>query len=142
MHSIFRPLAMASALSLAACGSGADSDELTGLYDGIADSETITLVGTEPFWSMEVSSESLTYSTPENPDGQQTAITRFAGNGGLGVAGTLDGEPLQVAVTPGDCSDGMSDRIYPFTATASVGESTLFGCGYTDAQPFSGDQAP
>ncbi|MEP5938121.1 MAG: hypothetical protein ABJ239_07335 [Erythrobacter sp.] len=128
-------------LCLASCGGPAD-DELTGLYDGISPDETIYLTGTEPFWNMEIAADSLTYSTPDTPTGRRIDITRFAGNGGLGVAGTLDDEALQIAVTPGECSDAMSDRTYPFTATVSIGEGTLFGCGYTNSTPYTGEETP
>ena len=40
------------------------------------------------------------------------------------------------------CSDTMSDRIYPYTATLSLGETMLLGCGYTSDEPFSGDPSP
>lgn len=134
-------MAAFAALCLASCSDSAD-DGLTGLYDGIADEETIYLTGTEPFWNMEIATESLTYSTPESPAGRRIAISRFAGNGGLGVAGTLDDASLQIAVTPGECSDGMSDRSYPFTATVSLGDTTLFGCGHTSSIPYTGEEAP
>ncbi|QUL37898.1 COG3650 family protein [Erythrobacter sp. JK5] len=111
-------------------------------YAGIDASETLTLLGTEPFWDFEISGETATYTTPENLDGTTIAVSRFAGNNGLGFSGEIDGDALQIAVTPGDCSDGMSDRTYPFTATVSLGDRTLFGCGYTDSQSFGGEEAP
>lgn len=137
-------------LLLAGCnpggGSGAadDSDisEDGETYDGIGEEEEITLVGNEPFWNIKIDGETAIYSTPENIDGTQFTVTRFAGNNGLGFSGNLDGETVQIAVTPGNCSDTMSDRDYPFTATVEVGSTSLNGCGYTDAQPFTGDEAP
>ena len=111
-------------------------------FDGIADDDVINLVGTEPFWSMEIKQGLLLYTTPDNPDGKVATVTRFAGNNGLGISGELGSEALQIAVTPGECSDGMSDRTYPFTATVSLAEQQLNGCGYTSSTPFSGDPAP
>lgn len=130
-----------AALCLASCGAGND-EPMQNSFDAIGPNETIYLGGTEPFWSMEVSAGSLTYITPEDPTGQQTAVTRFAGNGGLGVNGTLGGEPLNIAVTPGDCSDGMSDRTYPFTATVELGDEALTGCGHTNSTPYTGEETP
>jgi uncharacterized membrane protein len=49
---------------------------------------------------------------------------------------------LTATLTPGDCSDGMSDRRFPFVATIALGGETLQGCGYTDRQKFTGDKAP
>jgi uncharacterized membrane protein len=115
-------------------------------FAGIAADETITALGTEPFWKLEISPEGgryqAVYATPENIDGSAFTATRFAGNNGLGYSGELDGRAVNLALTPGECSDGMSDRVYPFTATLAVGEETLFGCAYTDAAPFTGDPAP
>jgi len=54
----------------------------------------------------------------------------------------LDGKPLTATLTPGECSDGMSDRRFPFVATIALGGETFAGCGYTTSQPFTGDEAP
>ncbi|XUU60894.1 COG3650 family protein [Erythrobacter sp. HA6-11] len=128
--------------SLAACGSDQERPGEVESYDGIADDEVITLVGTEPFWSMEIKQGTLLYTTPENLEGEVATVSRFEGNNGLGMAGELLEQPLAIAITPGECSDAMSDRTYPFTATVTVGGEQLNGCGYTDQQPFTGDEAP
>ena len=111
-------------------------------FTGIAPDETIRFTGTEPFWGGEVTGNRLTYSTPENIDGTQITVERFTGQGGLGFAGTLDGAAFDMTVTPGDCSDQMSDRTYPFTVTLQIGDEQRSGCAYTDAQPFEGPTAP
>lgn len=115
-------------------------------FDAVAPDATINLVGNEPFWSIEIKSESgdilATYATPDTPDGIAIPVERFAGNNGLGFSGKLEGEALQIAVTPGECSDGMSDRTYPYTATIGIGDQTLMGCGYTDSEPFEGEEQP
>lgn len=121
---------------------GVSTDPDTAPYSGITAEEMVTLVGTEPFWGAEITDGTLKWTTPENIEGQTIEITRFAGNNGLGFSGTLDGKVMQLAVTPGDCSDGMSDRTYPFTATVIIGERQFFGCGYTDSRPFSGEETP
>jgi uncharacterized membrane protein len=131
-----------SAVTLPGCTSDPADGMDQQVYDRIGEDEGISLLGTEPFWSMEIRGSSLVYSTPENPDGDRIAVTRFAGNGGIGITGIIADAPLQVAVTPGECSDAMSDRIYPFTATVSLGEETLLGCGYTPSMPFSGEPTP
>ena len=111
-------------------------------YDGIAEIEQITLLGNEPFWNIKIAGETATFSSPDDLDGTEFAVTRFAGNNGLGFSGELQGQAMQIAVTPGSCSDGMSDRDYPFAATIAWGDRSLKGCAYTDHQPFSGDEAP
>lgn len=131
---------IAGVILVTACQPGEAPEEETAAYDGISPSETVTVVGNEPFWNGEITGDRMTWSTPENIDGETIGVSRFAGNNGLGFSGTLEGQPLQIAVTPGECSDGMSDRTFPFTVTVSLGDEQLSGCGYTDAQPYTGGE--
>jgi uncharacterized membrane protein len=114
----------------------------TEAYDGIAADETVRFTGTEPFWGGQVGNGSLTYNTPDNPDGATIAVERFAGRGGLSFTGTLEGAELEMMVTPLECSDGMSDRTYPFTVTLKIGDDLRNGCGWTERQRFTGPEAP
>ncbi|MFN3864921.1 MAG: COG3650 family protein [Erythrobacter sp.] len=109
-------------------------------FDGVAPDETITLVGTEPFWNVRIAGGEASYSNPDHPEGMRFAVSRFAGNGGLGFSGTLFDAPFIATLTPGQCSDGMSDQRYPFVATIALDGETLQGCGYTDSQPFTGGE--
>lgn len=124
--------------ALAACSQDERPGEVES-FDAIADDAVITLLGTEPFWNMEIKQGVLLYTTPEDMDGESTTVSRFEGNNGLGMAGELNGEPLAIAITPGECSDAMSDRTYPYYATVTIGSEQLNGCGYTSDQPFEGD---
>lgn len=136
-------IAALASMGLYACfGGGEDQPGDVPAFEGIGESEVITALGTEPFWSGVVEGERLTWSTPDNIEGTAIDITRFSGNGGLGVSGELEGAALQMAITPGECSDGMSDRTYPYTVTVTIGEAQLNGCGYTDQQGFSGEETP
>lgn len=115
-------------------------------FDGVAETASISALGTEPFWAIEIEpadgGHEAVFTTPEALEGEPFAVTRFAGNNGLGFSGELDGEPFQLALTPGECSDGMSDRTYPYTATVLRGETTLYGCAHTSDEPVTGPQAP
>lgn len=133
---------IAAAALLAGCAQGDSISNNTEPYDGIAEGETLYLSGTEPFWSIEVSGDAARYAAPEDLDGTDFAVSRFAGNNGLGYSGELKGRAIQIAVTPGECSDGMSETSYPLTATISWGDDTLLGCAYTDSQPAIGEEAP
>ncbi|MCU0948505.1 MAG: hypothetical protein MUF47_09670 [Porphyrobacter sp.] len=136
---------LAAAGLLAACSAPKEdgiTTEQAAPFDGIAPDEIITLVGTEPFWGITIKQDAATYTAPDNPDGSMFEVSRFAGNNGLSLTGKLAGSGVTIMVTPGTCSDGMSDRTYPFTATVKLGESNLAGCGYTDRQEFTGDAAP
>lgn len=137
------PLAALLAAAIACTPARTDGIDPEGkAFDAVAPEETVTLVGTEPFWNLTVTGGEGVWTTPDNQPGTRLALTRFAGNGGLGFNGALDGQPLTATLTPGQCSDGMSDRSFPFVATIALGGETLRGCGYTTGQPFTGDAAP
>ena len=116
-------------------------------FDAVADDAVISVGGTEPFWALVVTPADdgyeARYSSPELPEGETFPVSRFAGNNGLGFSGEWAGAPVVLALTPGECSDQMSDRTYPYTATLQLDEVTLFGCGHTDQEPFTeGETVP
>ena len=136
MFAIYR-IAPVMAVFLASCGQGAGNnipgdagDERA--YAGIAEDAIINITGTEPFWNGRVEGDRLLYRTPDNMDGMRVPVSRFAGRGGLAFNGTLDGRELDLAITPGSCSDGMSDRIYPFVATLQIGGERREGCAWRE----------
>ncbi|MFM7378691.1 MAG: COG3650 family protein [Erythrobacter sp.] len=138
-------LLMLAAITLAAACTPARTDGIDPKgkpFDKVAPQEAVTMLGTEPFWNLAVTGEEGVWTTPDNQDGTRFTLKRFAGNGGLGFTGDLDGKPFTATLTPGQCSDGMSDRSFPFVATIALGGETFAGCGYTDSQPFTGDEAP
>ena len=133
-------LLLFTTLALVACGPSNTMDRGGAAYNGIAPDAVITLSGTEPFWSVRIEQQpdgthKARLSSYENPDGVLFVVTRFAGNNGLGYSGELDGKAVQIAVRPGECSDGLSGRLYPFAAMAALGQKTLLGCAYTDEAP-------
>jgi uncharacterized membrane protein len=101
----------------------------------IAAGETVRFLGTEPFWGGKVGPDGLTYTTPENEKGETVAVSRFAGRGGVSFSGTMRDGATTLVVTPGACSDGMSDSRYPFIVTMQIGTQIRSGCGWTDRQP-------
>lgn len=140
-----RPLALPFALALAACHGGHRADVPGDSQDhrpfhAIGPAETVQFAGTEPFWGGKVEGGKLTWTTPENPRGTVIAVTRFAGRGGLSFSGELAGKALTLMVTPAACSDGMSDRRYPFTVSVRLGEEQRQGCGWTARQGWSGGE--
>ena len=141
-----RLLPIACLILLTACQPGGGQPGVTAeeaeAFDGIGPSETIFFLGNEPFWGGNSEGETLIYTTPENPDGIELGVTRFAGLNGIGLTGTLADELFIMAVTEAQCSDTMSDRTYPFTVTLKIGEDVRSGCAWTKASPFSGDPSP
>lgn len=138
-----RRLLIALALSLAACQPAGDKAAVSGgagasAWSGVAADDMLHFSGTEPFWGGQAVRGSLTWQTPDDQAGTTIAVERFAGRNGMGLSGMLDGVPFELAVSEGECSDGMSDRRYPFIVTVRRGGDTLRGCGWSDARPFAG----
>lgn len=129
---------------LAACQSSGEEGNSgpTPAFDAIAVDEVVHFGGTEPFWGGEIASGEARYSTPENVDGVTFPVERFAGLNGVSFSGSMGETAFDLMVTPGECSDGMSDRTYPYVATLQLGGEKLMGCAWTDSQPFEGSEAP
>ncbi|MGN3975308.1 COG3650 family protein [Tsuneonella sp. SYSU-LHT278] len=140
--------AAVSVLALSACSSQPEPGSMPGdlgddsPFAAISEGDTVRFTGTEPFWGGQVAGTALTYSTPEIPDGTDITVVRFAGRGGVSWSGMYEGSRLVLAVTPGDCSDGMSDRTYPYTATLEVNGEQRSGCAWTERQSFTEPDPP
>lgn len=85
-------------------------------------------LGTEPFWNARISGGMLIYTTPEDQKGQHAALTRRDLPNGAEFSGKLGGSAIRLIVTRAACSDGMSDRSYPFTAVLTIGADRRDGC--------------
>jgi len=141
-------LAALTALSLAACEDqsaispgtpppGAVDDAPTPVDEAPTPAElggvdlngAISVLGTEPFWSVGFEGETLTYSGLDRPE-QRAArpAPTLTGPIATWTATTDAGNPLVVTLTAGECSDGMSDRIYPLTAQVEISGEVLNGC--------------
>ena len=140
-------LPAAALMALAACGPDTDAAlpgdaDSNQPYEGISMSEVIRFTGTEPFWGGKAKGNTLTYTTSDDQSGQVITASRFAGRGGLSFSGTLREGAFTMAVTPAQCSDGMSDRTYPFAVTLEIAGEIRQGCAWTERQPFAGPEAP
>ncbi len=138
------PIALLLLTALSACSdTPGDISRDSEPFDGIAASESISVLGTEPFWDVEITPADTghvaRYSTANAIGTAEFSVSRFAGNNGLGFSGEWQDRVFNLALTPGECSDGMSDRTYPYTATLLLGDVTLYGCAYTEREPFSED---
>ena len=90
--------------------------------------ERFVALGTEPFWSVEVSPGQLRYSTPEDIPGAAFAAQRSADAAAITYSGTLEGQPARLRIAAGECSDGMSDTVYAYRATFTLAAQELRGC--------------
>jgi uncharacterized membrane protein len=86
-------------------------------------------LGTEPFWSARIEGRCVTYAHPEDQAGTRI-WTRYAPTSGGGTwTGALNGKPftLRTRAQP-NCSDGMSDKVYPIAVELTLGGERRTGC--------------
>jgi uncharacterized membrane protein len=80
--------------------------------------------GTEPFWSVDIVGTMAVLKRPDMPAERFVVGRTLAGD-------TLryQGAGLTILVTPGPCSDGMSDTLYGDRVQIAMASGTLKGCG-------------
>lgn len=114
----------------------------------IASADNFSCSGTEPFWSLETTGTTVTFS-----DIESTKPTKFKDVTIKDAAGTTSGVVQhyfgstglmtylnafivdQEAMTGSTCSDGMSDTKYPYSVYLTVDKQVLTGCCKTAARP-------
>ena len=89
----------------------------------------VKAIGTEPFWGARIEGRCVTYSTPEDQAGTRIWARFNPGPDGGVWVGTFQGKPFKLItrLRP-DCSDGMSDRVYPQEVMLTVGGEERRGC--------------
>jgi len=104
------------------------------ILGGVDLGQPVRVSGTEPFWGIEITGQTLTYSGVDRPE--QTATNPgpvVQGTTAVITATTSQNSALVVTLIDTDCSDGMSDRVYPLTAKVEIGGETLQGCAISEA---------
>jgi len=97
--------------------------------------QDFTLLGTEPFWNLQVKGATMVLSQPDPiPTVTATNAVLAATSGKAVWTGQTGAAPMVVTMTAGACSDGMSDRAYPYSAEVQVGELVLKGCGISSEE--------
>lgn len=94
--------------------------------------------GTEPFWGGTIDGAEILYQTPDDQAGKTILATVSQEGGATRYSGALDGQPFILKLTPGTCSDGMSDTVYPLHAVLAVRGEPRQGC----ANPIVGTGKP
>ena len=104
----------------------------------------VRALGTEPFWSVDLTGTEMVYTAPEPPELRAPRPEPVVqGTTATWEAETADGTRLKVTLIATECSDGMSDRTYPLTAMVTVGDRALTGCAAsTAAISSSGESGP
>lgn len=91
--------------------------------------QTLRVVGTEPFWAVQVNGDAFTFTTPADQTGRRMrGIRSQVPGGGLDISGHSGEQAFSLLVRPGVCSDGMSDTAFTMTAEFHIGETTYRGC--------------
>lgn len=96
---------------------------------GVDLGQPFRVLGTEPFWTIEVTPAQLRYEGLDRPE--QTAPNPgpvVRGKTAVFTVTTKQNNSLVVTLVDTDCSDGMSDRLYPLTARVEISGETLDGC--------------
>jgi uncharacterized membrane protein len=84
--------------------------------------------GNEPFWSVQARGGTLVFATPENQGGVTLLGRRVPSLVGTVILGSGPRGDFHFGVTPGKCSDGMSDRSHAYTSTFIYDGITYKGC--------------
>lgn len=86
-------------------------------------------VGTEPFWAVQIEGRCVTYSHPGDQRGTRVWTRYTASATGGTWSGAFDGRRFMLRTWARlGCSDGMSDRQYPFAVDLTVGGEQRSGC--------------
>ena len=131
-------LALLAACQTATAPASTTPDEAQA-YAGVGAEEQLRFTGTEPFWGGEVRAGRMVYTSPDNQKGETVDISRVVGSGGIAFSGHLAAGAFVMTARLAGCSDGMSDRTYPFTVTIEFTGYTLRGCGWTARRPFAAE---
>ena len=82
-------------------------------------------LGTEPFWNLLIDEHDLTFVQPDAQPIKQPTPRVI-----VGIAGEIYQTPrINVNIVHAQCSDGMSDRVYPDKVQVTVDGRQFNGCG-------------
>jgi uncharacterized membrane protein len=92
-------------------------------------SEPFRALGTEPFWALDVDSTGLRFLTPDDTSGIRfPPIAPVVAADTVVWSGQTERAAIEVRIWPEKCSDGMSDREYPYAARVTISGTTYSGC--------------
>jgi uncharacterized membrane protein len=130
-----RSAVVLAALALAGCDRGPPPEKVTTVEIKPAPpspapvpEQNFQALGTEPFWTVEVTPVRLRYSTQENQKGTEFPAKRSLEGEAQVWSGTFEGSAFTLRIAPGTCSDGMSDTVYAYTAMVAFAGETRQGC--------------
>lgn len=86
------------------------------------------VVGTEPFWGVQVDGDGLLFTTVEDQAGKALQAAPMPRPDGVRYAGSDGTTDFELDLQRGTCSDGMSDRTYAYKARFRFGGIDHVGC--------------
>ena len=111
---------------------GASDSTVSAPLDSVTGALTagpLRALGTEPFWALDVDSSGLRFKTPEDTSGVRFPPLALTVIGDTVVwSGQMESTTIEARIWPEKCSDGMSDREYPYAARVSVSGTMYRGC--------------
>jgi uncharacterized membrane protein len=114
----------AALLSLGACASLSAAAP-------VRTAERFLVVGNEPFWSLSISKQGIVYRTPDAKPRTFAYVAPISAQGRMPDTVRvyrLQGNNTLVLRKVEACSDTMSDKVYPYSATLILGNVVRDGC--------------
>ncbi|MFB2834605.1 COG3650 family protein [Floridanema evergladense] len=95
--------------------------------------ETFTAIGTEPFWNITINRNGIVYSSPDASKRIYPYVAPIAAQArsvDFVRVYRLNGQPNGTLIIKKvkSCSDGMSDKAYPYEAILILGNQVMEGC--------------
>ena len=88
---------------------------------------TYRALGTEPFWALTIDAQRIVFTEANAPG---VEIAQPTPKVIIGIAGEIYQTPrINVNIVHAQCSDGMSDRVYPDKVQVRVDGRQFEGCG-------------
>jgi uncharacterized membrane protein len=93
-------------------------------------------IGTEPFWALDIDSTGLRFRTPEDTMGiRWPPLTPVVKGDTVRWVGETERAAVDARIWPARCSDGMSDRVWPYAAVVGIDSTAYRGCAESRALP-------
>lgn len=111
------------------------------LVTGEASAASWTARGNEPGWHVEVTDQSIVFSTMDGPAVTVAPVPEATRGSDLAVyVATVDGTPFTLVAVDKICTDTMSGMQFPKTVAVTVGDAAYAGCGGEPVSLLLGDR--
>lgn len=123
-----KTLAFCSLLFITSCGVRKDVVKESEGFDQVKEKNVLAkMIGTEPFWSIEVYEDHVWFETPEIK-AKEIPIRWVNVEEGSRIVSIDAKFPLDIIIKEEFCSDGMSDQEFSFSAKGTFQGKNINGC--------------